>query len=172
MTISAYQSVSVTFAAFAVSRVTVAAVDGREQQPAPTSAPPPAAPPPVAPPRTDTVDLTRAARRADALLHAVDANDDEAVSEQEFTDGAMALLRRGRARHLHRRLEKLFDRVDANQDGSISKSELTSALQQVSGRRRHSGPGDAPAAAASATMTSVTVVAVAIKEYTAQATAA
>jgi hypothetical protein len=167
MTISsAYQGVSVTVAAVAVSRVTVTAMNGAEQEPAPTSAPPPAVPPP---PQTDSVNLTRAANRADALLGAVDGDQDGAVSEQEFTDGALALLRRGRSRHLHRRLEKLFDRVDANQDGNVSKAEMTSALERVSGHRRQCPPCAEPPAVANATVTSVTVVAVAMKRYTAAA---
>jgi Ca2+-binding EF-hand superfamily protein len=93
-------------------------------------------------------------RRADALLTVLDADKDGAISEPEFTDGAMALLRRAGARHHHhrvhdddhgsrhdwherraarleRKLEKLFDRIDVDRDGGVSKEELTSALAKV-----------------------------------------
>lgn len=178
---SAYQSVSVTVAAIAVSHATVASVNAEDREPARTNTVPPPAPPPAAPAAADTVHLSRAARRADALMAAVDSSEDGAISEQEFTDGALALLRRGRSRHLQRRLAKLFDRVDANQDGSLSKEELTSALRQVSRHRHHRRPADVQApssnettTASSAVVTSVTVVAVAVKQYAAaaQATAA
>ena len=167
---STYQSVSITVAAVAVSRVTVAPMNATEPDAGPAGAPPPPAPPA----QTDSVNLSRAARRADALLRAIDADQDGTVSEQESTEGAMALLRRGGSRRLHRRLEKLFDRLDADHDNSVSKAEMTSALQRVSGHRRACRPCAEPPAAAEATMTSVTVVAVAIKQYTAavQASAA
>ncbi len=102
--------------------------------------------------------LSRTERRADALFGALDADQDGAITEQEFTDGAIALLRRagdrrrvrgndddddgdsdGResrgVRRLERKLEKAFGRVDANDDGTIDKQELTTALAQVAKRR-------------------------------------
>ena len=96
----------------------------------------------------------RVKRRADALFGALDGDEDGAITEQEFTEGAIALLRRagGRrrvrgddgegaegesrgVRRLERKLEKAFGRVDANDDGAIDKEELTTALAQVAKRR-------------------------------------
>jgi hypothetical protein len=113
------------------------------------------------------VALSGSTRRAQALLAAVDADHDGAVTEQEFTQGALALLRRAGSRRMHRKLEKLFDRVDANHDGNISKGELTSALEHVDARRKACRPQAQPTCTAS--MTSVTCVAVAITRYTAVA---
>lgn len=102
-------------------------------------------------PVTPVKPATRAEQRADALFGALDADQDGAITEQEFTEGAAALLRRAgerrrarggdgdddrrsargeerAARRLERKLERAFARVDANQDGSIDKEELTSAL--------------------------------------------
>ncbi len=92
--------------------------------------------------------LSPAERQAEALLAALDADDDGSITEQEFTDGAKALLRRtesgrhrGREHSDHhgdhedngvrrhgRMLERLFDRVDADHDGEITKGELTTGL--------------------------------------------
>ncbi len=126
---------------------------------------PPAEPPP-----------SRAARRADALFAALDADDDGALTADEFTDGALNLLRNAGARRridedgdgrretrrldrLERKLAKVFERVDANDDGAIDKNELTAALARTRGRHRHGGhhdghdapaPTDAPAQAGQA----------------------
>ncbi len=102
--------------------------------------------------------VSRAKRRADALFGALDADQDGAITEQEFTEGAIALLRhagdrrrvrgddegaergsRG-VRRLERKLEKAFGRVDANDDGAIDKQELTTALAQVAKRRGDRSP--------------------------------
>ena len=130
---------------------------------------------------------SRAARRAGALLNALDANEDGSISEQEFTEGALALLRRAGARHRHRthhddsglhrgetrrgerlerRLDRAFERVDANDDGGIDAGELTTALAR--GRGRHhavsndevptSPPPAAPGPAESTGTVSVTTV--------------
>lgn len=102
---------------------------------------------------------SRTQRRADALFGALDADQDGAVTEQEFTDGAIALLRcaggrrrvreddsdgaereaRG-VRRLERKLEKAFGRVDANDDGAIDKQELTTALAQAAKQRGDQSP--------------------------------
>jgi hypothetical protein len=96
---------------------------------------------------------SRASRRADALLSTLDADKDGSITEQEFTEGALALLRRAGARHHHRhvhgddheghghhhgragrlerKLERLFDRLDADGNGGLGREELTAALSQV-----------------------------------------
>jgi len=111
------------------------------------AAPAPAGPRPAS--RAEQRAEQRAGRRAEALFGALDADQDGAITEQEFTEGAVALLRRagdqrrvrehdgdgeheGRGlrrleRRLERKLERAFDRVDANDDGAIDQEELTSA---------------------------------------------
>ena len=138
---------------------------------------------------------SRAARRADALFAALDADDDGALTADEFTDGALNLLRNAGARRridedgdgrrethrLERTLAKVFERVDANDDGAIDKNELTAALARTRGRHRHGGhhdghdapaPTDAPAQAGQAAglttvSISVTFVSVAVQRYAA-----
>jgi len=171
MTINeSFQSVSVTVAAFAVSRVERPATAPAQ------SASTPAAPATAPPQPTDTVALSGASRRGSALMTAVDADRDGVVSKDEFTSGAMALLRRAGGRHhahrLERKLEKLFARVDGNHDGSIDANELTSALSRSAKRRGECHPSEtcrpAESRGASAPVAaSVTVVAVAIQQYTA-----
>ena len=109
---------------------------------------------------------SRAARRADALFAALDADDDGALTADEFTDGALNLLRNAGARRriddevgdrretrrldrLERTLAKVFERVDANDDGAIDKNELTAALARTKGRHRHGGHHDGHDAPAS-----------------------
>lgn len=134
-----------------------AAPSGTQVPAAPVDAPAPV-PAPEAPP----VATSRAARRAEVLLDALDADQDGAVTKEEFVDGAMALLRRAGARHRHhhhhhhvhgeghdrhghesrgmgrleRKLDRLFDRVDAGGDGSVDQAELTDALRTVTRERR------------------------------------
>jgi Ca2+-binding EF-hand superfamily protein len=101
---------------------------------------------------------SRAARRADVLHNALDADEDGAISKEEFVDGAMALLRRAGAHHhghrvhgerhdhggheghgssrLERKLDRLFERVDASGDGNVDQAELTDALARVTRERR------------------------------------
>ena len=138
---------------------------------------------------------SRAARRADALFAALDADDDGALTADEFTDGALNLLRnagarrridedgdgRRETRRLERKLAKVFERVDANDDGAIDKNELTAALARTRGRHRHGGhhdghdapaSTDAPAQAGQAAglttvSISVTFVSVAVQRYAA-----
>jgi hypothetical protein len=125
-------------------------------------------------------------RRAEALFDVLDADDDGAVTEEEFTEGALQLLRNagarrrvqegedrgrheGHGRHedhgrhegrglgrLERRLEKLFDRVDANDDGALDRNELTDALARV-GARRTAAPAPSTAEPAQASGTFVAV---------------
>lgn len=110
---------------------------------------------PAETPQTPPAATSRAARRAEVLLNALDADQDGAVTKEEFVDGAMALLRRAGARHHHRhhrahgeghdrhgheghgmrrlerKLDRLFDRVDDSGDGSVDQAELTDALKRV-----------------------------------------
>lgn len=106
-------------------------------------------------------------RRADALFGALDADQDGSITEQEFTSGAAALLRRAGERHragrghdhdhddarsergeerrssrLERKLERVFGRVDGNGDGSIDTEELTSALAAAKRRPDPPAPGN------------------------------
>jgi hypothetical protein len=112
---------------------------------------------PVPSPEAPSAPTSRAARRAEVLLNALDADQDGSVTKEEFIDGAMALLRQAGARHHHRhhrvddeggdrshegheghrvrglerKLDRLFDRVDDSGDGSIDQAELTDALAKV-----------------------------------------
>jgi EF hand domain-containing protein len=168
------QSIAFSFTAYSTSRVSATTIGAGTQTPAPpasatespvsapVSATPASAPVSETPSAVDRVQLSSDAttqtaapggsgtpQRGDALFGALDADKDGSITEQEFTDGAMALLRRAGARHHHhvhhdgsekhdrevrgsgrlgRKLEKLFDRVDANHDGSIDTGELTKAL--------------------------------------------
>ncbi|MGE0813281.1 MAG: hypothetical protein AB7O28_07840 [Vicinamibacterales bacterium] len=129
--------------------------------------------------------VPREPNRADALFGALDANQDGAVTEDEFRAGARRLLRGGYGRtedsrrhdHHHghgvgrlgRRLERAFDRVDADGDGVIGKDELNQALAAVDARRRGAAappadPQEAPAGPAAATV-SLTVVSIAVQRY-------
>ena len=138
--------------------------DAAQVEPAPTA-------PVPAEPRTPSRAEQSAERRAEALFGALDADQDGAITEREFTEGAVALLRRaGDQRRVHehdgegqghgdgehasrglrrleRKLEKAFGRVDANDDGAIDKDELTSALARGRGRAEPAppvAPADAP----------------------------
>ena len=115
---------------------------------------------PVEAPATPSAPTSRAARRAEVLLNALDADQDGAVTKEEFLEGAMSLLRRAGARHHHRhhgvhdeghdhhghegrgmrrlerKLDRLFDRVDDSGDGSVDRAELTDALAKVTRERR------------------------------------
>ena len=115
-------------------------------------------------PGTDTVELSK--DRAETLMKALDTDGDGIVTREEFTEGALELLKRASVRFHHLppaakgrgiekrddrwtgRLEDVFAHVDRNQDGAIDVTELTSALPK-------------------AATTSVTMVAVAIRKYTA-----
>jgi hypothetical protein len=127
---------------------------------------------PVPSPEAPSAPPSRAERRSEALLTALDADQDGAVTKQEFLDGAMALLRRAGARHrqhdhdrvrgeghrrhgheghgmhrLERKLDRLFERVDASGDGSVDQAELTDALRKVTRERRpHATETPAPSA--------------------------
>jgi hypothetical protein len=101
---------------------------------------------------TDTATATgQSSKRSETLLRTLDADRDGLVSKEEFTDGAIELLRRASIRfHHHRlgkgegiekrdntwtqRLEDAFARVDANEDGVIDTAELTSALPRAAQR--------------------------------------
>ena len=138
-----------------------------------------------------TEPVSRVTRRADALFGALDADQDGAITEQEFTEGALALLRRAGdrrrvrgddagdqresrgVRRLERKLEKVFGRVDANDDGAIDKEELTTALARVATRRGAQAepapplePPPAPAQTGTTVTFSFTFVSVAVQRYT------
>jgi len=147
-----------------ISSVSAVAVSFRSSSPAkgsstdvPTTAAPAPADAPALP--TDTVELSQPAvdsvtatgtpsRRSDTLLRALDADGDGLVSKEEFTNGAIELLKRASVRFHHqrvgkgegiekrdekwtRRLEDVFPHVDANHDGSVDVTELTSALPKA-----------------------------------------
>jgi len=149
---------------------------------------------------TDTVELSQPAAdtatptgirstRSETLLHTLDANGDGLVSKEEFTDGAIELLKHASVRFHHRRvgtgdgiekrdekwtsrLEDVFAHVDANRDGSVDISELTSALPKSAQRPARRLPQfgtDGTAPATTGAVTNVTVVAVAIKQYSLEA---
>lgn len=98
---------------------------------------------------------SRASRQAEALLQALDADQNGAISKEEFVEGASVLLRRVRrtkhadreerheevghshGRHGHgghrleRRLGRAFDRIDADGDGQLTDTELVAALDRL-----------------------------------------
>lgn len=129
---------------------------------------------PAETPQAPAPPTSRAARRAEVLLNALDADQDGAVTKEEFLDGAMALLRRAGARHHHRhhradgeghdrhgheghgmrrlerKLDRLFDRVDGSGDGNVDQAELTDALAKVT-RERRPNTSETPAPSTSET---------------------
>lgn len=180
-----------------VDRVTLspeATAEADQAEPAP-AAPAPTAPARAEPAPAEPRPAARAERRAEALFGALDADQDGAITEREFTEGAVALLRRAGdrrrvrehdgdgdhaargERRLERKLEKAFGRIDANDDGTVDQDELTSALAKAGGRRgggaEPSPPAepapaqDAPAAAGTTVTFSFTFVSVAVQRYTA-----
>ena len=119
-----------------------------------------------------------------AVFGALDADGDGALTRQEFTDGALDLLRRespprandqGRgqrgARGLERRLDKVFARVDANGDGSVQAGELGAALARADRRGGGGAPASAPhetqPSAGTRSFVSVTYVSIAVQRYSA-----
>ena len=137
-------------------------------------------------PGTDTVELSK--ERAETLMKALDTDRDGVVTKEEFTDGAVELLKRASVRFHHlpppakshgieqrddrwtSRLEDVFAHVDRNHDGAIDVTEMTSALPKAAQRpaQRQSVSATETATgspAAVATTTSVAVVAVAIRRY-------
>lgn len=138
------------------------------------SAPAGSTPPPSETPVTPVTPTPAPPDRASALFGALDADQDGAITEDEFKTGAKQLLAQGRrprraeheddhghgdhhvhegrgSRRLDRKLDKLFDRVDANGDGSLDKTELTEALAAADKRRQPpppqgAEPGAGPAA--------------------------
>jgi hypothetical protein len=154
-----------------------------EEPAAPAEAPAPEAPAPEgATPATTSPLFTR-----------LDADADGAMTKEEFTSGALALLgRRGdhprvhgngdgengrRARGvpgLERRLEKAFDRVDANKDGGIDEGELDAALSRASGDGDDGAgevvppppPPEQPQSGGTLSFVSLTYVSVAVQRYT------
>ena len=166
-----------------VTSVTAVAVSFRATS---VSVPPEPDAPAAQSPRT-----AAAARRADTLLTRLDTDEDGTVSKDEFTTGAIALLKRAAARAHHRhvgrgegsekreerlraRLERAFDRIDANGDGSLEHGELAARLtpKQRAGRGSGHDCESACPPAATTTVTNVTLVAVAIRRYTLDATQA
>ncbi|HEV8393331.1 MAG TPA: EF-hand domain-containing protein [Vicinamibacterales bacterium] len=137
-------------------------------------------------PGTDTVELSK--ERAETLMKALDTDGDGVVTKEEFTDGALELLKRASVRFHHlppaakgqgiekrderwtSRLEDVFAHVDRNHDGAIDVTELTSALPKAAQRpaqRQSFSPSETATGSPTpvATTTSVTVVAVAIRRY-------
>jgi hypothetical protein len=137
-------------------------------------------------PGTDTVELSK--DRAETLMKALDTDGDGIVTKEEFTNGALQLLKRASVRFHHlspekkangierrddrwtSRLEDVFAHVDANHDGAIDASELTSALPKAVQRpeQRQSCSPSQTSTGSPTTVTAVagvTVVAVAIRRY-------
>ena len=175
---------SVTLSPEATTSGSPSASTGTPTAPAGTSAPPSQPAPPSS------------SDRAAALFTALDADQDGAITEDEFKSGAKQILSQGRRprradhdddhdhgdhrvhegrgmRRLERKLDKLFDRVDANGDGSLDQTELTDALAAADKRREPPPPpqaADPAAGQAGATGTvvtfSMTFVSIAVKRYT------
>jgi hypothetical protein len=93
----------------------------------------------MASPDAPAAAASRASRRAEVLLDALDADQDAAITKEEFVEGAIALLRRAGARHHHRRC------------GDVGNSRL-------SGRQRRgcSGAPDPRASPVTAHLTATT----------------
>ncbi len=155
---------SVTLSPAATTSGSPSASTGTTAAPAGTAAPPSQPAPPSS------------SDRAAALFAALDADEDGAITEDEFSAGAKRLLAQGRpprraghdraehdrgdhrvhdghgSRRLERKLDRLFDRVDANGDGSLDQTELTDALAAADRRRepppppQGQEPGSDPAA--------------------------
>jgi hypothetical protein len=129
--------------------------------------------------------------RGELLLSVLDADADDSVTTDEFTEGALALLKRdapGRANDegrgqrgvpgLERRLEKAFTLVDGDRDGSLDAGELTAAIDgarggvddrdqdEVAVPPPSPEPVAEPAATLSVTAFSVAYVSVAVYRYT------
>jgi len=171
---------SVTLSPAATTSGSPSASTGTTAAPAGTAAPPSQPAPPSS------------SDRAAALFAALDADEDGAITEDEFSAGAKRLLAQGRpprrpdhdradhdrgdhrvhegrgSRRLERKLDRLFDRVDANGDGSLDKSELTDALSRAEQRQQPPPPPPATDGQQSGTTFSftMTVVSIAVKRYT------
>lgn len=125
--------------------------------------------------------------KADRLVRALDRDQDGAITKDEFTQGAIALLRRAAARQYARaernddgpsradekrhhgmanRLARVFDRLDANQDGALDVAEMADGLGRRSGGTVEPR---APQAGASSSFTAVavSVSTIAVQQYTA-----
>lgn len=101
-------------------------------------------------PGTDTVELSK--DHTETLMKALDTDKDGVVTTEEFSDGAVELLRRASVRfhHLPRtpkdqgiekrdvgwtsRLEDVFAHGDQNRDGAVDEGDVTSALPQAAQR--------------------------------------
>jgi len=182
-----------------VTSISTVTVSFRSVTPSESKAPPPSTQPaaPPAPPASDTVELsqqaaaearsTDAAARAETLLKSLDTDGDHVISKEEFTKGAMVLLKQASVRFHHHhvgqgggiekrddrwtaRLEDVFARVDADHDGSIDQAELAAALPQNAPRQLAPETDRAPETTV-APATNVTFVAVAVRKYTAAGTA-
>lgn len=153
---------------------TTAPTDTVSLSPEATAPAPDAADAGATPPASETPSPTAPAPpdRASALFGALDADQDGAITEDEFKTGAKQILSQGRrprradhdgddhehgdhhvhegrgSRRLDRKLDRLFDRIDANGDGSLDKTELTDALAAADQRRQPPPPpqGTDPAA--------------------------
>lgn len=117
---------------------------------------------------------SRAERLAAALLSALDADQNGAISKEEFVGGASALLRgarrvrrgdqgdgdepsgqaeRSHGRHGHgghrleRRLGRAFDRIDGDGDGQLTGAELVEVLNRLRPRPAGASSPEAGAAA-------------------------
>jgi hypothetical protein len=187
MTVTSFTAVAISFRAtrFGTSAAADVPVSGGAPAPAPAGEPAPA-PAGGAEPARSTV-----SSRAVALFRRLDADQDGSISKDEFTSGAMDLLKRASVREHHRhvgrgdghdrrearwqaRLERAFDRIDANGDGSLDQNEVAAPLARAD-RGRRTGhdrePDGAGPTTTSVTSVSVTIVSIAIRRYTAEAAA-
>jgi len=189
MTVTSVTAVAVSFRAirFGTSAAAGAPVSGGGSAPAPADD---SASSPAAVAMEPAASTSKVSSRAVALFQRLDSDQDGNISKDEFTSGAIDLLKRASVREHHRhvgrgegidkrdarwlaRLERAFDRIDASGDGAVDQDELSAPMLRADRAPRGSRDSEPGGAAPQTTsVTSVTLVAVAIRRYTVDAAAA